>query len=143
MNTTDEHVFVRGSTNAVDRGQGLMQWQGLRGYAAKDLEFGTDARARVLVGVEKLAAAVSVTLGPKVCMGLQACDKAEKGLSEMCLPSSENFMTSWHKSQHNFCWSVTQGSISHRFVRELNASGDENSTRHVNANVNLLHTYPK
>jgi hypothetical protein len=42
-----------------------MQWQGLRGYAAKDLEFGTDARARVLVGVEKLAAAVSVTLGPK------------------------------------------------------------------------------
>jgi hypothetical protein len=45
--------------------QGLMQWQGLRGYAAKDLEFGTDARARVLVGVEKLAAAVSVTLGPK------------------------------------------------------------------------------
>ena len=33
--------------------------------AAKDIEFGTDARARMLKGVEKLAKTVKVTLGPK------------------------------------------------------------------------------
>ncbi len=33
--------------------------------SAKDIEFGTDARARMLKGVEKLAKTVKVTLGPK------------------------------------------------------------------------------
>ncbi len=33
--------------------------------AAKDIEFGTDARAKMLKGVETLARAVKVTLGPK------------------------------------------------------------------------------
>ena len=32
---------------------------------AKDLEFNTEARARLKTGVDKLAAAVKVTLGPK------------------------------------------------------------------------------
>ena len=33
--------------------------------AAKDIQFGTDARAKMLRGVEKLARTVKVTLGPK------------------------------------------------------------------------------
>ena len=33
---------------------------------AKDIKFGMDARARLLAGVDKLADAVQVTLGPKV-----------------------------------------------------------------------------
>lgn len=37
-----------------------------RGYAAKELLFGVDCRSAVLAGVEKLADAVQVTLGPKV-----------------------------------------------------------------------------
>ena len=49
---------------------------GLSGFApakqcvrglAKDLRFGNDARAEMLKGVNLLADAVSVTLGPKVC----------------------------------------------------------------------------
>ncbi|GAB4817265.1 hypothetical protein N2152v2_004311 [Parachlorella kessleri] len=36
-----------------------------RGYAAKELRFGDECRAGVLSGVEKLADAVQVTLGPK------------------------------------------------------------------------------
>mmetsp|Transcript_30020 Transcript_30020/g.36962 ORF Transcript_30020/g.36962 Transcript_30020/m.36962 type:complete len:106 (+) Transcript_30020:352-669(+) len=32
---------------------------------AKDVKFGVDARARMLVGVDRLADAVQVTLGPK------------------------------------------------------------------------------
>ena len=37
-----------------------------RGYA-KDLKFGADARVTMLQGVDKLADAVAVTMGPKVC----------------------------------------------------------------------------
>jgi chaperonin GroEL len=47
---------------------GMMQaWEALqsRSYAAKELRFGDDCRASVLAGVEKLADAVQVTLGPK------------------------------------------------------------------------------
>ena len=33
--------------------------------AAKDIEFGSDARSKMLKGVETLAKAVKVTLGPK------------------------------------------------------------------------------
>jgi chaperonin GroEL len=39
--------------------------QQTRGYAAKDVRFGVETRAAVLAGVEKLADAVQVTLGPK------------------------------------------------------------------------------
>ena len=38
-----------------------------RGYA-KDIKFGIDCRAAVLEGVDKLADAVQVTLGPKVSL---------------------------------------------------------------------------
>ena len=37
----------------------------VRGYAAKDLRFGVDARSLMLAGVDKLADAVQVTMGPK------------------------------------------------------------------------------
>lgn len=38
----------------------------VRWYAAKDIKFGQDARVAMLQGVNKLADAVAVTLGPKV-----------------------------------------------------------------------------
>ncbi|KAL7105668.1 hypothetical protein ACP275_07G058300 [Erythranthe tilingii] len=38
---------------------------GLRNYAAKDIRFGVEARALMLKGVEELADAVKVTMGPK------------------------------------------------------------------------------
>ena len=37
-------------------------------HFAKEVKFGVDCRAAVLSGVEKLADAVQVTLGPKVCI---------------------------------------------------------------------------
>lgn len=37
-----------------------------RDYAAKDIRFGVEARALMLKGVEELADAVKVTMGPKV-----------------------------------------------------------------------------
>ena len=45
----------------------LQAWEALqkRGFAAKELRFGDECRASVLAGVEKLADAVQVTLGPK------------------------------------------------------------------------------
>lgn len=45
----------------------LQAWDALqtRGYAAKEVRFGDECRAGVLAGVEKLADAVQVTLGPK------------------------------------------------------------------------------
>lgn len=39
----------------------------VRDYAAKDVRFGIECREAVLAGVNKLADAVQVTLGPKVC----------------------------------------------------------------------------
>lgn len=41
-----------------------MSWS--RNYAAKDIRFGVEARAVMLKGVEELADAVKVTMGPKV-----------------------------------------------------------------------------
>lgn len=38
----------------------------VRGYASKDVRFGIECREAVLAGVNKLADAVQVTLGPKV-----------------------------------------------------------------------------
>lgn len=40
--------------------------QAVRGYASKDVKFGIECREAVLAGVNKLADAVQVTLGPKV-----------------------------------------------------------------------------
>lgn len=40
--------------------------QAVRAYASKDVRFGVEARESVLRGVNKLADAVQVTLGPKV-----------------------------------------------------------------------------
>jgi chaperonin GroEL len=37
-----------------------------RNYAAKEIKFGVEARALMLKGVEELAEAVKVTMGPKV-----------------------------------------------------------------------------
>lgn len=37
----------------------------VRAFSAKDVRFGSEARALMLAGVEKLADAVQVTLGPK------------------------------------------------------------------------------
>jgi hypothetical protein len=37
-----------------------------RGYA-KELKFGSDGRKAMLVGVDLLADAVAITMGPKVC----------------------------------------------------------------------------
>lgn len=37
-----------------------------RNYAAKDIRFGVEARALMLKGVEELADAVKITMGPKV-----------------------------------------------------------------------------
>lgn len=41
-----------------------MSWS--RNYAAKEIKFGVEARALMLNGVEDLADAVKVTMGPKV-----------------------------------------------------------------------------
>lgn len=41
----------------------------VRGMASgKDIKFGNDARSQLLIGVDRLAEAVKVTLGPKVCL---------------------------------------------------------------------------
>ena len=40
-----------------------------RGMASKEIKFGNEARALLLQGVDRLAEAVKVTLGPKVCLG--------------------------------------------------------------------------
>lgn len=45
--------------------------QAVRGYAAKDVRFGIECREAVLAGVNKLADAVQVTLGPKVRRGVE------------------------------------------------------------------------
>ena len=49
--------------------QALAQLQATRGYAAKEVRFGVDCRSAVLAGVDKLADAVQVTLGPKARPG--------------------------------------------------------------------------
>jgi len=51
---------------ATKRAQALAQLQATRGYAVKEVRFGVDCRSAVLAGVDKLADAVQVTLGPKV-----------------------------------------------------------------------------
>lgn len=60
-----------------------MGWN--RNYAAKDIKFGVEARALMLKGVEDLAEAVKVTMGPKVSV-LFAFDRL------WCL----SFLIFWH-----------------------------------------------
>jgi chaperonin GroEL len=43
--------------------------------AAKEVKFGSDARTRMLEGVDTLANAVKVTLGPKSLSALRASPK--------------------------------------------------------------------
>ncbi|XP_060215610.1 uncharacterized protein LOC132642410 isoform X1 [Lycium barbarum] len=43
---------------------GRLNWS--RSYAAKDIRFGVEARAAMLQGIEELADAVKLTMGPKV-----------------------------------------------------------------------------
>jgi len=50
--------LARAGSALIDRAQ-------FRGFAAKELKFGVDARANMLAGVNELADAVEVTLGPK------------------------------------------------------------------------------
>ncbi len=42
--------------------------RGARFFAAKDITFGNDARIKLMRGVDRLADAVAVTMGPKVWM---------------------------------------------------------------------------
>ncbi|CAK0780084.1 Chaperonin CPN60-2, mitochondrial [Coccomyxa viridis] len=51
--------------SARSRRSVLSQYNASRGFAAKDIKFGVECRAGVLAGVERLADAVQVTLGPK------------------------------------------------------------------------------
>lgn len=60
------------SSQSVNRSLGASQsiykltsGHSIRGYAAKELKFGVEARASLLRGVDTLARAVTVTLGPK------------------------------------------------------------------------------
>jgi chaperonin GroEL len=66
-------AISRSSSSALRRqlargagGGGGEQRQWARGYAAKEITFGIDARAAMLRGVNDLADAVKVTMGPKV-----------------------------------------------------------------------------
>jgi chaperonin GroEL len=52
------------STSHVLQVVSRLAWS--RNYAAKDIKFGVEARALMLRGVEELADAVKVTMGPKV-----------------------------------------------------------------------------
>ncbi|XP_004299212.1 PREDICTED: chaperonin CPN60-2, mitochondrial [Fragaria vesca subsp. vesca] len=54
---------ARGIRNNAQQIGGRLNWS--RNYAAKDIRFGVDARALMLSGIEDLADAVKVTMGPK------------------------------------------------------------------------------
>jgi len=50
--------------------QDVSKLQSVRKFSAKDIRFGVEARALMLQGVEQLADAVQVTMGPKVMYSL-------------------------------------------------------------------------
>ncbi|CAH9115877.1 unnamed protein product [Cuscuta epithymum] len=54
---------ARVAKNSTSQASGSLIWS--RNYAAKDIRFGVEARALMLQGVEELADAVKVTMGPK------------------------------------------------------------------------------
>ena len=49
-----------------------------RFYSAKQLKFGKDARESMLKGVDLLADAVAVTMGPKVCKMRERKERGER-----------------------------------------------------------------
>jgi hypothetical protein len=57
-------TLVSGVRQSV-RAQDISQVQWVRRFSAKDIRFGVEARALMLKGVEQLADAVQVTMGPK------------------------------------------------------------------------------
>lgn len=59
-----------------------MSWS--RNYAAKEIKFGVEARALMLRGVEELADAVKVTMGPKVLFFLFDLDMIWPELYHYC-----------------------------------------------------------
>lgn len=67
--------------------QNLNRIQSHRRFSAKDIRYGVEARALMLQGVEQLADAVQVTMGPKVCKNLSTSNLSrsfERGLSRLC-----------------------------------------------------------
>lgn len=56
----------RGDWHTRVLAQVATQLQQSRNYAAKEIQFGSEGRASMQRGVERLANAVEVTLGPKV-----------------------------------------------------------------------------
>ncbi|XP_021907451.1 chaperonin CPN60-1, mitochondrial [Carica papaya] len=56
---------ARLTKNSTQQIGSRLNWS--RNYAAKDIKFGVEARALMLKGVEELADAVKVTMGPKGC----------------------------------------------------------------------------
>ena len=72
-----------------------------RNYAAKDIRFGIEARALMLKGVEELADAVRVTMGPKVlvvCGDIQNVTK--------CLSTFAVLILCFHMQIWNLDYSV-------------------------------------
>ncbi|KAL0435515.1 UNVERIFIED_CONTAM: Chaperonin CPN60-1, mitochondrial [Sesamum radiatum] len=55
--------IIKNSSHLVSSSSSRLSWS--RNYAAKDIKFGVEARAVMLRGVEELADAVKVTMGPK------------------------------------------------------------------------------
>ncbi|XP_024022389.1 chaperonin CPN60-2, mitochondrial isoform X1 [Morus notabilis] len=62
-NATSLAFKARIARNATQQVGSRLSWS--RNYAAKDIKFGVEARALMLRGVEELADAVKVTMGPK------------------------------------------------------------------------------
>ena len=52
----------------------------VRFYTAKDLKFGVDARVAMLQGVDKLADAVAVTMGPKVTLTITTTCRSDSAV---------------------------------------------------------------
>jgi hypothetical protein len=63
--TTSLSSSLSSSLAATSPAGAVARQQQTRGYAAKEMKFGVDCRNSVLAGVERLADAVQVTMGPK------------------------------------------------------------------------------
>lgn len=61
----------------------------VRAYA-KDIKFGADARALMLQGVDTLADAVAVTMGPKVCNFVDGSIAVLVDVSDVCHPKKKH-----------------------------------------------------
>jgi hypothetical protein len=74
-----------------------------RGFAAKELRFGDECRAGLLAGVEKLADAVQVTLGPKVRPARSS------HLHALCLPNRSGTAPLGTSS-----WQIAPSNLTHK-----------------------------